>query len=235
MALVRGGARRLTLIDPDPVELSNLPRQVIYHESDIGLPKVEAAARRLRESAPGLEIETHRGPLDAANAHELILDAAFVIDATDNPEAKFLINDECIVAGRPFVYGGAIGMVGQAMTVIPGRTACLRCLFEEPPGEDEAASCRDAGILGPVAGAIGAAQAAEALRWMRGEAPALAGTMLTYGAKIGRVRLTEIAARSGCGCGAAGAQGASESAVAPTLESTEPEARNRGRASLDRG
>jgi molybdopterin-synthase adenylyltransferase len=200
MALVRGGARRLTLVDPDPVELSNLPRQVIYNDSDIGLPKVETAARRLRESAPGLEIETHRGLLDAANAPELILEAVFVIDATDSPAAKFLINDECVAAGRPFVYGGAIGMIGQAMTVIPGRTACLRCLFEEPPGEDEAASCRDAGILGPVAGAIGAVQAAEGLRWIRGEAPALAGTMMVYEARTGRVRLTEIAMRSGCTC-----------------------------------
>jgi molybdopterin/thiamine biosynthesis adenylyltransferase len=202
MALARGGAQRLTLIDPDPVELSNLPRQVIYLESDIGAPKVEAAARRLREFAPAIALETHRCALDTANAATLIAPAAFVIDATDNPATKFLINDQCVALSKPFVYGGAIGWTGQAMTVMPHRTACLRCLFEEPPGDDEAASCRDAGIIGPVVAAIGEAQAAEALRWIRGAMPALAGTMLTYDGKTGRVRLTQIAARSGCICGA---------------------------------
>jgi molybdopterin/thiamine biosynthesis adenylyltransferase len=200
LALARGGAPRLTLIDPDPVELSNLPRQVLYGESDIGAPKVEAAGRRLREFAPAIALETHRCALDTVNAATLISRAAFVIDATDNPATKFLINDRCVALGKPFVYGGAIGWTGQAMTVIPHRTACLRCLFEEPPGEDEAASCRDAGIIGPVVGAIGEVQAAEALRWIRGEIPALAGTILTYDGKTGRVRLTEIAARSGCAC-----------------------------------
>ena len=202
IALARGGIQHLMLIDPDPVELSNLPRQVIYHEADIGTPKVTAASRRLREIAPALRVATHRCLLDSSNAAELIARAAFIIDATDNPATKFLINDECVAAGKPFVYGGAIGMTGQAMTIIPGHTACLRCLFEEPPGEDEAASCRDAGIIGPVVGAIGEAQAAEAIRWMRGEMPALAGTMMTYDGKTGRVRLTQITARADCGCSA---------------------------------
>jgi molybdopterin/thiamine biosynthesis adenylyltransferase len=202
IALAGGGAHRLTLIDPDPVELSNLPRQVLYREADMGLPKVEAAACRLRELAPAITVATHRCALDTTNAATLISCAGFVIDATDDPGTKFLINDQCVALGRPFVYGGAIGMTGQAMTVLPHRTACLRCLFEEPPGEDEAASCRDAGIIGPVVGAIGAVQAAEALRWINGATPALAGTMLTYDGKTGRVRLTEIAARTECLCGA---------------------------------
>ena len=202
IALARWGARRLTLIDPDPVELSNLPRQVLYREADIGAAKVEAAARRLRELAPSIEITTHRCALDLGNAAALISSAAFVIDATDNPATKFLINDQCVALGKPFVYGGAIGWTGQAMTVLPHRTACLRCLFEAPPEDDDAASCRDAGIIGPVVGAIGAAQAAEALRSMRDENPALAGTIMTYDGKSGRVRLTEIAARSECACGA---------------------------------
>jgi molybdopterin-synthase adenylyltransferase len=203
MALARGGIPALTLIDPDPVDLSNLHRQVLFGESDLGAPKVIVAARRLREIAPATRLEAQVGVLDGANAENLVSRSAFVIDATDNPATKFLINDACIAAGTPFVYGGVLGMTGQALTIIPRRTACLRCLFEEPPGEDEIASCQAAGIIGPVAGVIGEAQAAEAMRWLRAEMPALAGKMLIYHAKPGRLRLVEIAARSGCRCGAA--------------------------------
>jgi adenylyltransferase/sulfurtransferase len=128
----------------------------------------------------------------------------FTIDATDNPLAKFLVNDACVALGRPFAYGGVIGMTGQAMTILPGRTACLRCLFEEPPDENEIASCRDAGIIGPIAGAIGEVQAAEAAAYVRGARPALAGVMLTYEAGgLTRVRMTSIEPRPGCECNAA--------------------------------
>jgi molybdopterin/thiamine biosynthesis adenylyltransferase len=206
MALVRAGVRQLGLIDPDPIELSNLARQVIYRVSDLGAPKVIAAARRLSESHPEVQIETYQYELNAANAAEVISHYGFVIDATDNPATKFLINDTCVATRRPFVYGGVLGLTGQAMTVIPGRSACLRCLFEDPPDEAEIASCREAGIVGPVAGAIGEIEAAEAIRWLRGETPALAGSMLTYdGGGPGRIRLTPVAPRPGCGCGAADA------------------------------
>ena len=204
IALGRAGVSEFGVVDPDSVELSNLPRQVIYGESDIGTPKVIALARRLRDRYPALEVYPHQCELDASNAAQLISDYGFVIDATDNPVAKFLINDTCVALGTPFVYGGVLGMTGQAMTVIPSKTACLRCLFEEPPDAAEIASCRDAGIIGPVAGAIGEAQAAEALRWLRRDAPALSGKMMSYDATGGRrVRLTPISVRPGCGCAAA--------------------------------
>jgi molybdopterin/thiamine biosynthesis adenylyltransferase len=204
LAIVRGGVTRLGLIDPDPVELSNLQRQVIYSLADIGKPKVTAAKRRLGEINDQVEFTTYQCHLDPANARAMIESYDFIIDATDSPSTKFLINDVCITLDRPFAYGGVLGMIGQTMTVLPGRTACLRCLFEEPPDENEIASCRDAGIIGPVAGAIGEAQAAEALRYLGGAMPALAGIMLTYNAKESRrIRLTPIAARPGCGCGAA--------------------------------
>src|SRR5262249_14336548 len=130
-ALARGGARRIGLVDPDPVELSNLARQVIYGTTSLGQLKVEAAAARLPEDYPHLIAETHPVALDAGNATALIASYDFVIDATDDPAAKFLINDTCLALGRSFVYAGVLGMTGQAMTVLPGRTACLRCLFEE--------------------------------------------------------------------------------------------------------
>jgi molybdopterin-synthase adenylyltransferase len=203
-ALARGKAGRIGLVDPDPVELSNLPRQVIYGTASLGRLKVEAAAAWLGEDHPELVVETYPVALDAANAAELIARYDFTIDATDDPATKFLINDTCVAVGRPFVYAGVLGMIGQAMTVLPGRTACLRCLFEEPPGPGEIASCREAGIVGPVAAAIGEIEAAEALCWLGGGVPELAGKILTYdGAASGRIRALAVSARAGCACGAA--------------------------------
>jgi molybdopterin/thiamine biosynthesis adenylyltransferase len=204
LAAVRAGVERLGLIDPDPIELSNLHRQVLYTVSDLKHPKVTAAERRLRMINNRVEIETYHSELNPSNARSIINEYDFTIDATDNPVTKFLINDTCVALGRPFSYGGVLGMTGQAMTVLPGRSACLRCLFEAPPDGDEVASCRDAGIIGPIAGAIGEVQAAEALCCLEGKLPSLAGRMLIYDAKgLGRIRLTPIAARPGCECSAA--------------------------------
>lgn len=203
-ALARSGAASITIVDPDPIDLSNLARQVIYRIEDLGQPKVEAAAHRLRIAFPRVEIATHAIAFDANNGPALAAAHDFMIDATDDPSVKFLINDIARSVDRPFVYGGVLGMAGQAMTVLPGRSACLRCLFEAPPEPGEIASCRDAGIIGPVAGAIGEIQTAEALAYIRGETPTLAGRILTYDAAISaRFRLTAVAAREGCGCGAA--------------------------------
>ncbi len=202
-SLARAGARRLTIVDPDPVEVSNLARQVIYRDRDIGVPKVDAAARWLGERFHGVKVEAHVVALDASNAARLVAAHDFVIDATDSPAAKFLINDTCIAARTPFVYGGVVGMTGQAMTVIPTETACIRCVFETPPDEEEIQSCREAGIVGPVAGAIGEMQAGEAMRASRAQKPLLSGKILTYDASgPGRVRITGVSPRPGCGCGA---------------------------------
>jgi molybdopterin/thiamine biosynthesis adenylyltransferase len=202
-SLARAGVRRLTIVDPDPVELSNLARQVIYRDRDIGTSKVEAAARWLGDRFPDVEVEAHAVALDASNAARLVAAHDFVIDATDSPTAKFLINDTCIAARTPFVYGGVVGMTGQAMTVIPSETACIRCVFETPPDDEEIQSCREAGIVGPVASAIGEMQAGEAMRALRAQKPLLSGKILTYDASgPGRVRITGVSPRPGCGCGA---------------------------------
>jgi molybdopterin/thiamine biosynthesis adenylyltransferase len=202
-ALARSGVRRLTLVDPDPVELSNLPRQVIYRDADLGQPKVDTAARRLHAMFGGMEIERHAASFDSANARALARGHSVIIDATDDPAAKFLINDTAVALGRPFVYGGVLATAGQAMTVVPGRGACLRCLFEAPPAADEIATCREAGIVGPIAGMIGEVQAAEALILLRGGVPMLTSRILTCDASAGmRIRVTDVAARAGCDCGA---------------------------------
>jgi molybdopterin-synthase adenylyltransferase len=202
-ALARAGIGRLTLLDPDPVELSNLPRQVIYRDEDLGKPKVECAAVRLRRQFPNTTIDARAIAFEPHNAVDLSAAHDFLVDGTDNPAAKFLINDAALAAARPFVYGGVLGMSGQAMTIVPGRSACLRCLFEEPPDPEEIASCREAGIVGPVAGVIALVQAAETIASLSGVLPPLTGRILTYDAAgQARFRVTDVPARSGCQCGA---------------------------------
>jgi molybdopterin-synthase adenylyltransferase len=202
LRLAHAGLAHLTLIDPESIELSNLARQIIYRTSDIGLPKAQIAAQRLTGRFPQVKVEAIVDALSAENAAKLVANHDFVIDATDDPVTKFLISDTCVAAGRPFVYGGVLGFSGQAMTVIAGRTACLRCLFEAPPAEGEVASCREAGILGPVAGFIGTVQAEEAIRLACGQAAALAGRILTYDGRSSRSRITVVSPRRGCQCAA---------------------------------
>lgn len=202
-ALARDGATRLTLVDPDPVELSNLARQVIFRSRDLGAPKAVAAAQWISARFPDCQVDHHAIALEASNAQDLIAAHNFVIDATDDPATKFLLSDVCVATRTPFSYGGVIGMTGQTMSVIPAESACLRCVFESPPGADEVATCREAGILGPVAGAIGMLQAAEAMRALRAEKLQLKNRMLTYDcAGTARVRIAAVAPRTGCGCGA---------------------------------
>jgi len=198
-----GGATDITLIDPDMVELSNLPRQTLFFESDVGWPKAEVAARRLEERFTGLRSRAIVGRVEASTAMALISAHDFVIDATDDPATKFLINDVCLATARPFVYGGVLGFQGQALTVVPGHSACLRCLFEAPPPATEGASCREAGILGPLAGFIGSLQGGEGVNYLRRQPLALVGRLLTYDLRRGGVRQVAVQPRAGCQCGAA--------------------------------
>ncbi len=162
---------KLTLIDPDNVELSNLQRQVLYSDADIGEAKADVAAATLRAGSPHAEIHPIIARLDANNAARLIAAHDFVIDATDDPATKFLINAVACATGVPFCYGGVVRTGGQLMSVVPGRTACLACVFpEDDPGELAAAGgCTAQGILAPVAGVIGSLQAREAFAFLNCE------------------------------------------------------------------
>jgi molybdopterin-synthase adenylyltransferase len=174
-ALAAAGVARLTLIDGDVVELSNLPRQPLYAVDDVGAAKVDAAARRLRASArDGLVIETVCGRVEQDGARALLDGHDVILDGTDGLPSKALLNDVAVALAIPLVHAGAIGLDGQLLTVLPGRSACLRCLFPELPDADDLPTCQQSGILGPVVGAVGLAAAGEALRIVRGSAPALA-------------------------------------------------------------
>jgi molybdopterin/thiamine biosynthesis adenylyltransferase len=204
IALAASGRFTLGLADPERVELSNLARQIIYGTRQVGQFKVEAAARYARETLGFRDVRPMNIALNAANAPELVAQYDFVIDATDDPAVKFLINDVCLAMGRPFCYGGVLGFRGQAMTIVGGETACLRCLFEFPPDQDEVATCREAGIVGSVAGLVGFVQAKEALYCLRGLRPRLAGKLFAYdGAGRRAIRILPVQRREGCACASA--------------------------------
>lgn len=198
---------QLTLMDHDVVELSNLPRQVLFTEEDLGMNKAEAAARKLRTIAPHAQIDHLNLKLTRENAHTIVAASDFVIDAVDDAATKFLISDACVALNRAYSYGGAVEFSGQTMTVLPGKTACLRCVFEAPPDPEETVVCRDGGILGPVAGLIGACQGREAVRFATGQALLLTNNVLSYqGFPASRIRRVTVRPRLECGCAAAGLQ-----------------------------
>ncbi len=178
--LVAAGVGRVGIVDGDCVELSNLQRQIIHTTPAIGIPKVASAARALGALNPDASLVTHPLRVTAENIMELIDGYDFVIDATDNFETKFLINDACVLAGKSYSHGGILRYKGQTTTITPGITACYRCIFPEAPESDVALACSRAGVLGVLPGVIGTIQATEAIKFIVGEGGLLAGRLLTY-------------------------------------------------------
>lgn len=197
-ALAAAGIGALVLVDPDRVELSNLHRQPLHGTEDIGRAKVDSAAAALRREFPRLSLETHAVRLDAHNLPGLFAGADFVIDATDGAAAKFLINDGAVRGGTPFSHAGILGFLGQTLTVLPGRSACYRCLFPEPPDEAEVVSCRDAGVIGPLAGVVGTIQAGEAIKHLTGRGDPLVDLLLTIDGRSGRWRRVRLTRNPRC-------------------------------------
>ncbi len=168
----------ITIADDDRVELSNLQRQVLYEDADIGRLKVEAAAARLAREF-GANVAAAPLRFDAASGPDLVAGADLVLDATDDPATKFLIGRLSVEAGVPYVYGGVVRTGGQWMLVVPGRSACLECVF--PAGGSESAEgCSALGILAPVAGVVGSMQAITALAYLRRPERAAPGRMHLY-------------------------------------------------------
>ena len=180
VALAAAGLDRLTLIDPDLVESSNLPRQPLFGDRDLGRPKVEAASERLCRERPGLRIESVVARVDSASAVALLSGHAAILDGTDGLESKVLLNEVAVETGIPLVHAGAVGLEGQLFSILPGSSACLRCLFVELPDPDDMPTCQQSGILGPVVGAVGLAAAREALAMYRGLRPRLADRLAIF-------------------------------------------------------
>jgi adenylyltransferase/sulfurtransferase len=160
------GELRLVLVDSDRVERSNLARQILFRDSDVGAFKAEVAARRL----VGAMARVAR--FEPATAGQLLDGADVILDGTDNFATRFHANDEAVRRGIPLVHGAALGWTGQLVTILPGRTACLRCLFEGPPPPGALPTCAEAGVAAPLCGLVGAAMARAAMAVLRGRAEA---------------------------------------------------------------
>jgi molybdopterin/thiamine biosynthesis adenylyltransferase len=169
--LARSGVGHIKLIDRDMVELTNLQRQPLYLESDLGRPKAIAASEHLRAANGGIEIIPVVADLVSGNARELLGGHDLVMDGTDNFEARFLINDFAILNETPWIYAGVIGAEGIVWPIRPPETACLRCLMEEPPLNADVDTCDSAGVLGPAVGIIGGWAAMEGLKILSGRPP----------------------------------------------------------------
>lgn len=169
--LARAGVGHLTLIDRDVVEASNLQRQLLYGEADLGRPKAEVAAAHLAGANSAVALDAVVADLTSGNARELLAGFDLICDGTDNFEARFLINDMAILTGTPWIYAGAIGGEGVVWPLHPPRTPCLRCLIEEPPAGGDVDTCDSAGVLGPTVGIIGSWAALEALKVLTGREP----------------------------------------------------------------
>jgi thiazole biosynthesis adenylyltransferase ThiF len=180
--LAAAGVGTIGIVDADEVDLSNLQRQVIHTTNDIGKLKVESASETMQAINPDVQVNTYHEFVTSDNIMDLIKDYDFVIDGTDNFPAKFLINDACVMANKPFSHAGIIRFKGQLTTVVPGEGPCYRCIFKEPPPKDAVPTCKEAGVIGAMGGVIGSLQAMEAIKYLTGTGELLTGYLLTYDA-----------------------------------------------------
>ena len=176
--LAAAGVGRIAIVYPDTVDASNLQRQVLYVSSDQGVNKAEAAARRLRALNPLIEVQAHPVRFERSNALELVGACDLVVDGSDNFPTRYLVNDACAIAGRPFVYGAIQGFEGQVSVFNLRGGPTYRCLFPEPPEPGTVPNCAQAGVLGAVTGIIGTLQACEAIKVLTGVGETLSGRLL---------------------------------------------------------
>lgn len=199
--LAAAGVGTLGLVDGDVVSVTNLQRQVIHSTADVGRPKVLSAAEKIHALNPDVRVVTYDCFLSEDNALELIRDYDFVIDGTDNFSPKYLINDACIILGKAFCMGGINRYRGQLMTHVPG-TACYRCLFPEPPAQEEVETCAMVGVLGSIAGICGTLQATECIKYITGHGQLLTDAFLTFDATTMQFQLFEFGRNTECAlCG----------------------------------
>lgn len=179
--LAAAGVGSIGIADADIVSVSNLQRQVIHFSDDAGQPKVDSASRKMQRINPEVRVETYTDFITAENAEHIFSRYDFIIDCTDSFASKYMINDACVLLGKPFCIAGIVRYSGQIMTHVPG-SACYRCLFPEPPHENQVETCAMVGVLGSAVGTIGTLQATEAIKYITGTGTLLTNAILTYDA-----------------------------------------------------
>jgi len=180
--LARAGVGKLRIVDRDFVEYTNLQRQTLFSEDDAAerTPKAIAAKQRIAAVNSEIEVEAIIADVNHSNVEALINGCDLVIDGTDNFQVRYLVNDACVKLGTPWIYGAAVSSYGTTMTIIPGKTPCLRCVFDEMPDAGSAPTCDTAGVIMPIITTISAVQVAEALKLLIGKIDALHGSLMQF-------------------------------------------------------
>jgi len=200
--LAAAGVGTLGLVDFDAVDVTNLQRQVLYGTSDVGRPKLDAAAARLLDLNPLVRVVPHALRLSSANALDVLAEYDVVADGTDNFPARYLVNDACVLLGKPNVHASVSRFDGQASVFWAARGPCYRCLFEEPPPADLVPSCAEGGVLGVLPGLLGTIQATEVLKLLLGVGETLVGRLLLVDALRMEMRTIRAAKNPACAvCG----------------------------------
>src|SRR5438270_3600307 len=198
MYLAAAGVGTLGVVDFDVVDASNLQRQIVHGTKDVGRPKIESARDRLNDINPNVKIEAYETRLTSENALELFRDYDMVVDGTDNFPTRYLVNDACVLAGKPNVYGSIFRFEGQASVFWAAKGACYRCLYPEPPPVGLVPSCAEGGVLGVLPGIVGAIQANEAIKLILGGGEPLINRLLLFDAW--KLRFRELKLRKDPAC-----------------------------------
>lgn len=196
--LAAAGVGTIGVIDGDVVDLTNLQRQVIHFTADLDTPKVESAAAKIRALNPDVCVNTYHQRFTADNALEILDDYDFVIDGTDNFPSKFLMADACYFADKPYSHAGILRFSGQLMTVIPGESACYRCVFNVLPPVGSVPAASQTGVFGVVPGVVGTLQATEAVKFLLDEGDLLTNSLLVYNALKASFRKVPLTRNSSC-------------------------------------
>jgi molybdopterin/thiamine biosynthesis adenylyltransferase len=200
--LAAAGVGHIGVVDHDAVELSNLHRQPLHFTPDLGLPKASNAVVKLSALNPEVQVDQYPVRLDEANAEPIVMGASLVVDCSDSFETRYVVNDACCAQGVPLVEAGVLGFNGLVMSIRPGESACYRCAFPTQPVD--APSCRDAGVLGAMAGIVGSIQALEAIKLLAGVGEPLLDTILQIdGASL---EFTRVSTERDPGCRACASQ-----------------------------
>src|SRR5215210_2759412 len=196
--LAAAGVGTIGIVDFDVVDLTNLQRQIVHGTSTLGQPKLDSAEARLTDLNPNVKIERHETRLTSDNALEILREYDIVVDGTDNFPTRYLVNDACVLLGKPNVYGSIFRFEGQASLFYAEQGPCYRCLYSEPPPPGLVPSCAEGGVLGVLPGIVGSIQALETIKWIIGAGNSLIGRLLLFDAL--KLRFRELQLRKDPGC-----------------------------------